>query len=94
MHLCRFLRGLQGLADEFGVAVVLTNQVLAPVDRLISLAGLVKPVGGTVMGHASQTRLYLRKAQGKRRICKIYNSPSLPEAEAESATAKSGIVDV
>lgn len=31
-HLAKFLRMLQRLADEFGVAVVLTNQVVAQVD--------------------------------------------------------------
>lgn len=29
VHLGRFLRSLQRLADEFGVAVVVTNQVVA-----------------------------------------------------------------
>ena len=31
MHLAQFLRSLLKLADEFGVAVVLTNQVVAQV---------------------------------------------------------------
>jgi RecA/RadA recombinase len=31
MHLARFLRCLQRLADEFGVAVVVSNQVVAQV---------------------------------------------------------------
>ena len=31
MHLARFLRMLLRLADEYGVAVVLTNQVVAQV---------------------------------------------------------------
>lgn len=29
MHLAKFLRTLQRIADEFGVAVVITNQVVA-----------------------------------------------------------------
>ena len=32
MHLARFLRSLLRLADEFGIAVVITNQVVAQVD--------------------------------------------------------------
>ena len=32
MHLAQFLRTLQRLADEFGIAVVITNQVVAQVD--------------------------------------------------------------
>ena len=34
MHLARFLRHLLRLADEFGVAVVVTNQVVAQVSNL------------------------------------------------------------
>ena len=32
MHLATFLRALLRIADEFGVAVVITNQVVAQVD--------------------------------------------------------------
>jgi DNA repair protein RAD51 len=31
MHLAKFMRSLHRLADEFGVAVVVTNQVVAQV---------------------------------------------------------------
>lgn len=34
MHLARFLRMLLRLADEFGVAVLITNQVVAQVSAL------------------------------------------------------------
>ena len=40
-----------------------------------------KPIGGNIMAHASTTRLSLRKGRGESRICKIYDSPSLPEAD-------------
>ncbi|KAF5760048.1 putative DNA recombination and repair protein Rad51 [Helianthus annuus] len=33
MHLAKFLRSLQKLADEFGLALVITNQVVAQVDK-------------------------------------------------------------
>lgn len=95
MHLAKFLRGLQRLADEFGVAVVITNQVVATVD---SGAGMfagpgIKPIGGNIIAHASTTRLYLRKGRGNTRICKIYDSPSLPEGEANFALEEDGIQD-
>jgi len=45
-----------------------------------------KPVGGHVLAHASTTRLYLRKGRGETRICKIYDSPDVPEAEAGQFT--------
>ena len=40
-----------------------------------------KPIGGNIMAHASQTRLSLRKGRAESRICKIYDSPCLPESE-------------
>lgn len=52
-----------------------------------------KPVGGHVIAHASTTRLSLRKGRGINRICKIYDSPSLPESEAMFAIHPDGIGD-
>lgn len=43
---------------QFGVAVVITNQVVAQVDGSAMFAGpQVKPIGGNIMAHASTTRL-------------------------------------
>merc|ERR1719300_1747219 len=53
-----------------------------------------KPIGGNIMAHASTTRLYLRKGRGEQRICKIYDSPCLPEGEAVFAINADGIGDV
>ncbi|KAF4525867.1 hypothetical protein B566_EDAN015970 [Ephemera danica] len=48
MHLARFLRMLLRLADEFGVAVVITNQVVAQVDGAsMFTADPKKPIGYT-----------------------------------------------
>uniref|UniRef100_A0A7S1EQT7 DNA repair protein RAD51 homolog n=1 Tax=Timspurckia oligopyrenoides TaxID=708627 RepID=A0A7S1EQT7_9RHOD len=93
-HLGKFLRQLQRIADEFGVAVVITNQVVAQVDGgAMFAADPKKPIGGNIIAHASQTRLYLRKGRGENRICKIYDSPNLPESEASFAIAEEGIRD-
>lgn len=95
MHLARFLRMLQTLADQYGIAVVITNQVVAQVDGGAGMfcADPKKPIGGNIIAHASTTRLYLRKGRGDNRICKIYDSPCLPEAEATFAISAEGIVD-
>lgn len=139
MHLARFLRSLLRIADEFGVAVVITNQVVAQVDgggmqtqntgtsgkcvrrvcaygpllcsaralTLLFLPSLVvgfllsamfvadpkKPIGGNIIAHASTTRLSLRKGRGNTRVCKIYDSPCLPENEAMFAINEDGIGD-
>ncbi|KAL1926184.1 hypothetical protein VTP01DRAFT_6049 [Rhizomucor pusillus] len=95
MHLARFLRHLQRLADEFGVAVVITNHVVAQADGAASMfnADPKRPTGGHIVAHASCTRLYLRKGRGESRICKVYDSPSLPENEAIFAIMEDGIGD-
>ena len=97
---------------QFGVAVVITNQVVAQVDGASMFAtDPKKPIGGNIIAHASTTRyglvacysswvvfffsfrLYLRKGRGETRICKIYDSPCLPEAEAMFAINPDGIGD-
>ncbi|RWS17788.1 DNA repair protein RAD51 1-like protein, partial [Dinothrombium tinctorium] len=94
MHLARFLRMLQRLADEFGVAVVITNQVVAQVDGMNAFnPDPKKPIGGNIIAHASTTRLFLKKSKGENRVCKVYDSPCLPEAEAMFAIGPEGIQD-
>ncbi len=94
MHLARFLRMLQRLADEFGVAVVITNQVVANVDSSAMFnADSKKPIGGHIIAHASTTRLYLKKGKAENRICRVYDSPNLPEAEATFTINTDGIGD-
>ncbi|KAI5192019.1 DNA repair protein RAD51 [Nematocida sp. AWRm77] len=95
IHLGRFLRALTRLADEYNIAVVITNQVVAQVDGACAMfaADTKKPIGGHIMAHASTTRLYLRKGRGEIRICKVYDSPSLPESEAMFAITQKGIDD-
>jgi DNA repair protein RAD51 len=92
-HLGRFLRGLQRLADEFGVAVVVTNQVVANPDGAMFAGAALKPIGGNIIAHASTTRLSLRKGRADTRVCKVVCSPSLPEAEASFAVTEHGIDD-
>jgi DNA repair protein RAD51 len=45
------------LSFQFGVAVVITNQVVAQVDQgAVFQADPKKPIGGHIMAHASTTR--------------------------------------
>jgi meiotic recombination protein DMC1 len=82
------------IAEEFNVAVYITNQVTAdPGGGSVFMADPKKPIGGNVMAHASTTRLYLRKGKGEQRICKIFDSPCLAEGEAIFSIDNSGITD-
>ena len=93
MSLAKFLRHLQKIADEHKIVVVITNQVVATVDGNSFGGNDKKPIGGHIMAHACQTRLYLKKGLKQNRICKIYDSPSLPEAEASYSITDRGIDD-
>ena len=71
MHLARFLRMLLKLADEFGVAVVVTNQVVAQVDGAAMFAAdPKKPIGGKM------PILCLRKLISLNKNVFIFNSLS------------------
>jgi meiotic recombination protein DMC1 len=52
-----------------------------------------KPIGGHVLAHASATRLYLRKGRAETRVCKIWDSPDVAEAEATYEITTGGIAD-
>lgn len=52
-----------------------------------------KPIGGHIIAHASTTRLYLRKGRADSRVCKIVDSPFLPESEATFAITNGGVND-
>ncbi|KAI9894357.1 MAG: recombinase rad51 [Vezdaea aestivalis] len=95
-HLSQTLRRLHRLADEFGIAVVITNQVVAQVDAgpMSFNPDPKKPIGGNIIAHSSTTRLSLKKARGENRICKVYDSPSLPESDCQFAITEGGIADV
>jgi len=94
-HLSKFLRMLQRLADEFGIAVVFTNQVMSSPDAAAGpyAGNEKKPIGGNILAHASTTRLQFKKGRANTRICRIYDSPCLPESETTFAILQSGIGD-
>jgi len=88
----RFMRELLQLCDIFGVACVITNQVVSNPDGM-SFGPSLKPIGGNIIAHASTTRIYLRKGKSNSRIAKIYDSPNLPENEETFAITDQGICD-
>lgn len=92
--LARMMSCLTKLAEEFNVAVYITNQVVSdPGGGSVFVSDPKKPIGGHILAHASTTRLSLRKGRGDQRIVKIYDSPSLPETECVFSISEQGIVD-
>jgi len=93
MQMAQFLRQLTRLAEEFGVAVFITNQVVANPDGMSFAKDSTKPIGGNIVAHACTTRLRLRKGRGNNRIMTVYDSPTLPEADAQFAVSGAGVCD-
>ncbi|KAI9471955.1 MAG: DNA repair protein RAD51 [Benjaminiella poitrasii] len=94
-HLARLLHLLKRLSDEFGLAIVITNQMVAQVDGMsVFNPDPKKPAGGNIIAHASCTRLYLRKGRGDSRICRVCDSPCLPELECSFTIHEDGIKDL
>jgi DNA repair protein RAD51 len=91
MHLGQFLRQLTRLCEEFGIAVVLSNQVVANPDGMSFAKDATKPIGGNIIAHASTTRLKFKKGRGDNRVCLIYDSPTLPESECAFSIGAAGI---
>ncbi|XP_020105227.1 meiotic recombination protein DMC1 homolog isoform X2 [Ananas comosus] len=91
--LAQMLSRLTKIAEEFNVAVYMTNQVIADPGGGMFISDPKKPAGGHVLAHASTIRLMLRKGKGEQRVCKIFDAPNLPEAEAVFQITPGGIMD-
>lgn len=85
---------MQKLADEFGVAVFVTNQVMAKVDGGgFGFGDNKSPIGGHILAHAVSTRIYMNKSKGDQRKVKLTDSPSLPESECVIELTLGGVDD-
>ncbi|XP_044387882.1 meiotic recombination protein DMC1 homolog B isoform X2 [Triticum aestivum] len=90
--LAQMLSRLTKIAEEFNVAVYITNQVIADPGGGMFITDPKKPAGGHVLAHAATIRLMLRKGKGEQRICKIFDAPNLPEGEAISFCSILGVL--
>jgi DNA repair protein RadA len=91
-----YLHKLLRLAIIYNLAVVITNQAIdKPVATYIPEPYLGDPVGGNVMGHASNTRIWLRRTKGKtsKRVARLLASSKLPEGECVFCITEKGIED-
>ncbi|MFQ5985867.1 MAG: DNA repair and recombination protein RadA [Thermoplasmata archaeon] len=87
----RHIHDLMRFGDVNNAAIFVTNQVQAKPDAFFG--DPTRPIGGHVVAHASTFRIYLRKSKGERRIARLIDSPSLPEAEAIFTITEPGIRD-
>jgi len=88
-HMHKLIR----LARAFNAVAVVTNQVMAKPD--VFFGNAVHPIGGHIVAHTSNSRIYLRKAsRGPVRIARLVSSPYLPEGEEIFKITENGIEDV
>lgn len=87
----RHLHTLQRLADTYNLAIFLTNQVMARPDMFFG--DPTAAIGGHILAHNSQWRLYLRKGKAGKRIARLVDSPCMPEGETVFKISEKGIED-
>ncbi len=85
------LHSLIRLAEIYNLAVVVTNQVMATPDMFYG--DPTRAVGGNVLGHAPNNRIYLRKSKGQKRIARLVDSSYLEPGEAVFEITGQGIRD-
>ncbi len=88
----KHLHELLKLAETYNLAVYITNQVMA--NPAVFFGDPTTPIGGHILAHASNTRLYLRKGKKGTRVARVIDSPSLPDSECVFKVTEEGIRDV
>jgi len=92
--LARIIHRLKNLAELYNIGIVTSNQVVAVPQATITPFGDVKPVGGHILGHIVEPRVFVRKAGGSKRVARIEDSCWLPPREAEFMITEKGVEDV
>lgn len=87
----KHIHELMRFGDLHNAVIYVTNQVHAKPDAFFG--DPTRPVGGHIVGHSATFRIYLRKSKGGKRIARLIDSPSLPEAEAVFSVSEVGIRD-
>ena len=85
------MKELARFGDLYNAAVVVTNQVLS--NPAAFFGDPTKPIGGHIVGHTSKFRIYLRRGKAGKRVCRLVDSPHLPENEALVSITEDGIRD-
>ncbi|MBI2507944.1 DNA repair and recombination protein RadA [Candidatus Woesearchaeota archaeon] len=88
----KHLHTLLKLANQYNLAIYVTNQVMSKPDTFFG--DPTEAIGGHVLHHASTYRVYLRRGKKGTRVAKLVDAPALPESEAIFEVTDEGIKDV
>lgn len=83
---------LSRLADINNLCVYVTNQVMAKPD--VFFGDPTEAIGGHIVAHNSQTRIYLRRGKKGTRVAKLVDSPHLPDGECSFVITETGLKDL
>ncbi len=87
----KYLHQLTRLAEQHGLAVYVTNQVMA--NPAMMFGDPTTHVGGHIVGHAAKYRIYLRRGKQGSRVAKMIDSPNLPDNETSFYVTEKGVRD-
>ncbi|MEK6851430.1 MAG: DNA repair and recombination protein RadA, partial [Candidatus Thermoplasmatota archaeon] len=87
----KHIHELMRFGDVHNATIYVTNQVHSKPDAFFG--DPTRPIGGHIVGHSATFRVYFRKSKGGKRIARLVDSPSLPEAEAVFSISEEGIRD-
>ena len=87
----KHMHQLMKLANQYNVAVYVTNQVMSKPDTFFG--DPTTAIGGHIVGHNSTFRLYLRKGKKGCRVAKLVDAPNLPDSECMFWIREEGLRD-
>ncbi len=87
----KYLHNLMKIAEQFNVAVYVTNQVMS--NPAMMFGDPTTAIGGNIVGHASTFRLYIRRSKKNSRVAKLIDSPNLPDNECIFYIGAGGLSD-
>jgi DNA repair protein RadA len=87
----KYLHNLMKMAEQFNVAIYVTNQVMA--NPAMMFGDPTTAIGGNIVGHASTYRVYIRRGKKSSRVAKLIDSPNLPDNECIFYVGAGGVCD-
>ena len=87
----KYLHNLMKMAEQFNLAVYVTNQVMS--NPAMMFGDPTTAIGGNIVGHASTFRIYIRRGKKGSRVAKLIDSPNLPDNECVFFVGAAGVTD-
>ncbi|MBW2988943.1 DNA repair and recombination protein RadA [Candidatus Woesearchaeota archaeon] len=83
---------LAKVAEANNLCTYVTNQVMAKPDMFFG--DPTEAIGGHIVAHNSQTRIYLRRGKKGCRVAKLVDSPYLADGECSFMVTEEGLKDI